>query len=146
MSDAIETTVHTGTEQIPLDGCWELLRAATVARLAVATRDGVDIFPVNIRVDGRRIVFRTNNGAKLLDIAMNPAVAVEIDGWDDEIAWSVVARGQAESPNLKPEVQHLRGLDVTTWNPSPKPAYVEITPSAVEGRRFARVESHDPAR
>jgi uncharacterized protein len=132
-------------ERIPVEECWALLERAAIGRLAVQAPDGVDIYPVNIAVDHRRIVFRTNIGAKVLDLTIRPRVAIEIDGWTDARAWSVVIRGLASTPELMGDLRHLNGLELITWSPTKKTVYVEVTPDSVEGRRFDRVENRDPA-
>src|SRR5690606_34925024 len=64
-------------------------------RLAYHLLDEVHIVPLNYTVDGRRLLFRTNEGSKLLGVVMHGDVAFEIDHIGPDRAWSVVARGRA---------------------------------------------------
>ncbi|MGO1878931.1 MAG: pyridoxamine 5'-phosphate oxidase family protein, partial [Brevibacterium yomogidense] len=84
-------------EILSVDTCWELLRTTTVARLAVQTANGPDIFPINIAVDGGTLVFRSAEGTKVTG-ALNGPVAVEADGRDPDTdhAWSVVVKGHTQ--------------------------------------------------
>ena len=56
-----------------------------------------DIFPINYVTTERTIFLRSAEGSKLVSIAINQAVAFEIDGYDEghQRAWSVVLHGQA---------------------------------------------------
>ncbi|MBA3288174.1 MAG: pyridoxamine 5'-phosphate oxidase family protein, partial [Acidimicrobiia bacterium] len=52
-------------EDVTPESCWELLRSMSVGRLATYASGRPHIVPVNFVVDGRTIVFRTAEGAKL---------------------------------------------------------------------------------
>src|SRR3954449_3473402 len=79
--------------ELSLDESWELLGGEEFGRLAYRLVDEVHIVPINFVVDGRSLLFRTASGNKLLAAALPPDVALEIDGHDDDPAWSVAARG-----------------------------------------------------
>ena len=118
--------------------CWRLLEEAQVGRLAVAPVGEVDIFPVNFVVHDRVIYFRTAPGSKLFELTVNPAVALEIDGWDDRTAFSVVAKGTAERLESQAEIDEADRLALAPWLPTPKYRWVRITPNLVSGRSFLR--------
>src|SRR5690606_25077506 len=73
--------------------CWELLELAPIGRIALAAGGEIDIFPINFAVHAGCLWFRTAPGTKLLELTINPSVAVEIDGWDEGEAYSVVVKG-----------------------------------------------------
>ena len=75
--------------------CWEMLSREEFGRLAFHLAGEVHITPINYVVDGRRLLFRTAEGGKLLGVAMNDDVAFEIDDFGDTRASSVVLRGRA---------------------------------------------------
>lgn len=129
-----------GSEIVHLSAaeCWSLLSQAEVGRLGIAARGTVEIFPVNFVVDRERIVFRTSPGEKLLALSMTPAVAFEIDGWDDRQAWSVVVKGTATRLDDDSAFRAASRTGLKSWVPDPKNAYVQITPAEVTGRRFER--------
>src|SRR5690606_21503704 len=85
-----------GVEMLDERECWELLEQAPLGRIALAAAGEVDIFPINFAVHDGALWFRTAPGTKLLELTVHPRVALEIDGWDDEKAYSVVVKGVAE--------------------------------------------------
>ncbi len=126
----------------PLDEeeCWALLRSAEVGRLAVSVRGEPDVFPVNYVVDGRSVVFRTAEGAKLLELTINSRVAFEADGWDERFAWSVVIKGAARRVEREVEILRADTLPLRPWTATLKYNYVRIEPGEVTGRRLLRGE------
>ncbi len=117
------------------DECWQMLREEEFARLAFRIVDEVHITPINYAVDHRTLLFRTAEGNKLLAVAMNSEVALEIDRYDEESARSVVVRGSAR---ILPEDQEHRAEDVPLrpWAGGLKYNVVEIKPHTVTGRAF----------
>lgn len=59
-----------GMDILTDDECWELLRTATVGRLAVDVGGRPDIYPINFVIDDGTIVFRTGAGTKLAAAAL----------------------------------------------------------------------------
>ncbi|NYF09012.1 nitroimidazol reductase NimA-like FMN-containing flavoprotein (pyridoxamine 5'-phosphate oxidase superfamily) [Leifsonia sp. AK011] len=118
--------------------CWRLLGDAEVGRLAVAPAGDVDIFPVNFVVHDGCLYFRTAPGSKLFELSVNPAVALEIDGWDDRSAYSVVVKGTAERLESQAEIDSADRLPLAPWLPTPKYRWVRIRPGLISGRSFLR--------
>lgn len=120
------------------DDCWALLRDNELGRIAMHAADQVDIFPINYLADDRSILVRTAPGTKLLEIAVNSAVAFEIDGFSDTDAWSVVVKGTARRLETQSEIDAADALPLVPWIPTLKYDYVRIVPTEVHGRQFAR--------
>lgn len=125
-------------EHLSEEECWELLAAHEYGRLAVSVAGKPDIFPVNYVVYEDAVIFRTAEGSKLASVAINSAVAFEIDGYDpaNNSAWSVVLHGHAvliEHGALEEELEHL---PLFPWNITPKRRLVEIQSHDLHGRRF----------
>src|SRR5690606_29315839 len=57
--------------------CWERLASKEFGRLAYHLLDEVHIVPINYAVDGKRLIFRTTEGSKLLGVVMHSDVAFE---------------------------------------------------------------------
>ena len=131
---------HDTVTELPLDECWELLRAHAMGRLAFHLADQVHITPINYVVDKDTLLFRTAEGSKLLGVVMNRDVAFEIDGENGHVVWSVIVRGTAR---LLDEVAAHRAddLPLRPWVGEYKYNVVEVSPSAISGRRFA-VDEH----
>ncbi len=118
--------------------CWELLGLAPVGRIALAAAGEIDIFPINFAVHDGALWFRTAPGTKLVELTVNPEVALEIDGWDAGEAFSVVAKGVAERVEHGSEIDVAERLPLTPWVPTLKYRWVRIRPRVLSGRRFRR--------
>ena len=138
-------TTGPGSTTLESAACWTLLRSTDLGRLAVAGPDGPDIFPVNFAVDHASVVFRTAPGSKLTALTATPAVAFEVDGYDEAVgeAWSVVVKGRAQLVRGFLQLLDTADLPVYPWEASPKAQFVRIVADEVTGRRFARA---DPGR
>src|SRR5262245_22271906 len=136
-----------GTEILPENECWALLRTAEVGRLAVSIMNEPDIFPVNHIVDHGTVVFRTAEGTKLAAAVLGTAVAYEVDGYDASRgeAWSVVVKGRAVEIQRLHELLAATDLPLFPWHVAPKGRFVRIEPDSVTGRRFRVVEGVAPA-
>lgn len=120
------------------DESWQLLRQNSLARLALGAAGEIDIFPVNYYADGETLLLRTAPGTKLLELTVNSRVAVEIDGFTDEEAWSVVVKGTARRLERQAEIDEADEAPLVPWIPTLKYIYVQITPTKITGRRFER--------
>ena len=126
------------TEVLDTHDCWKYLRSASVCRVAVATADGPEIFPVNYVPDYGTVVFRTGPGTKLEAVAGNSPVALEADGLNTygTIAWSVIVKGTAKVVDTLEAFQEATDAGLAPWEPGSKDHLVRVTPSEVSGRRF----------
>lgn len=142
MSSARELLRRVGVQgavgRLGTELCWDLLESVSLARLAVATDDDVEIFPINYVVDGTRIYFRTGPGAKLDAIDERPRVALEIDGVDADAqaAYSVIVKGTAERLVTPADIDAAEALPLSPWTATLKLRWVRIRPSEVSGRVF----------
>ena len=116
--------------------CWELLISSNFGRLALSIAGEPDIYPVNFVAADRRLVFRTAEGTKLLELTVNNKVAFETDGIGRDEAWSVVARGRARVLEHQAEIDAADQLPLRPLVPTLKYIYVEILPETLSGRRF----------
>lgn len=126
-------------EEIPRDECLALLAQHRFGRLAVSTKTGPMIFPVNYALGDDRVVFRTDPGTKL-EASVLRSVAFEIDGLDltEGTGWSVVVQGTGEVLNdaFDPRSLALRALPVRPLAPGLKEMLVVILPDTISGRRL----------
>ncbi|MDY7527109.1 MULTISPECIES: pyridoxamine 5'-phosphate oxidase family protein [Cryobacterium] len=116
--------------------CWDLLISSSFGRLALSIAGEPDIYPVNFVAADRRLVFRTAEGTKLLELTVNNKVAFETDGIGRDEAWSVVARGHARVLEQQTDIDAADQLPLRPLIPTLKYIYVEIIPETVSGRRF----------
>ena len=124
--------------------CWDRVAAAPYGRLALSVFDDVDIVPINAVLSHGDLYFRTAPGSKLAELAANPRVAYEVDGFDDDTAYSVVVKGTAERLERQADIDAADQLPLTPWIPTLKYRWVRIHPSSVSGRAFRR--GPEPAR
>ncbi|MGB3184310.1 MAG: pyridoxamine 5'-phosphate oxidase family protein [Ornithinimicrobium sp.] len=116
--------------------CWERLEAGEFGRLAYHLLDEVHIVPINYAVgSGHRLLFRTAEGSKLLGVVMHGDVAFEVDEFEGEVAWSVVARGRARKVDGQ-EARDADNLPLRPWVHTPKYNVVAIDVTDVTGRAF----------
>jgi uncharacterized protein len=120
--------------------CWMYLATATVGRIAIASPDGIDIFPVNFTVHDDRIYFRSAPGAKLERLTAQPDVTFEADGTGRARRWSVVIKGRAERLSDDDEIVRSGVARLETVSPSVKNNFVRITPRELSGRLLLRAE------
>jgi nitroimidazol reductase NimA-like FMN-containing flavoprotein (pyridoxamine 5'-phosphate oxidase superfamily) len=133
MSDNDQTVAYLDDQQ-----CWAQLGEQELGRLVTRVGDALDIYPVNYVVDAESIVFRTAEGSKLFELAINDEVLFEVDDHSDTEAWSVVVRGHAHRLDTSEEVQVADALPLRPWIPTLKYNYVRIVPTSLSGRRFHR--------
>ncbi|KQZ70358.1 pyridoxamine 5'-phosphate oxidase family protein [Nocardioides sp. Root151] len=127
--------IEDAVTELTSEQCWALLEGEEFGRLAFRLVTEVHIVPLNYSVARRMLLFPTDSGNKLLAAAMHSEVAFEIDWYDDESAWSVVARGTLR--RLGEDEQHRLGeKSPESWLPTLKFDVVELSPSVVTGRRF----------
>lgn len=133
-------TLVKGLEVLSVDECLELLRTHPihVGRIALAGKSGPEIYPVNYRLDGGTVVFRTDPGSKLAAAGVRERVAFEVDAVDAawEEGWSVVIHGVLEEIHDLEELDRLRKLPIRPWASGRKAHYLRILPSAITGRRI----------
>lgn len=123
------------TSTLSEDQCWEFLRRHEFGRLAFHLAGEVHITPINYALDGRRIIFRTAEGSKLLGVHMNRDVAFEVDEFTETHAQSVVIRGDAEQ--LEGSAAYVAdSIPLRPWVPTAKFNVVAIEPAEVSGRSF----------
>ena len=120
--------------------CWMFLATVSIGRMALATDDGIDIFPVNFTTHDRRIYFRSAPGSKLMLLTENPDVSFEADGATRSRRWSVVIKGVAERLHDDDEILASGVAALETVSPSVKNNFVRIAPRHVSGRLLLRAE------
>lgn len=118
------------------DECWDVLLSSSLGRLAVSVGGQPELFPVNFVAADRRLLFRTSEGTKLVELTVNNRVAFETDGVGREEAWSVVVKGTASILDKQSEIDAADLLPLHPLIPTLKYIYVEITPLEMTGRRF----------
>ena len=129
----------TGTERVlDAEECWRRVREHPhkVGRVAFVS-DGIPtILPVNYRVDGESIVYRTRPGRKLAAVVHGAQFAFEVDDVDVawQSGWSVLAQGRSELVTARDAIRRLENLGLRPWAPGVRDQWVRLRPLRVSGR------------
>jgi hypothetical protein len=129
-----------GLEVLGRDECLRLLATATIGRVGLSSAALPSVLPVNFRLVGDRVLFRTSPGSKLDGATRNAVVAFEVDDFDliEHTGWSVVVIGVARELS-EDELADLDPRDrvrVARWVPGPDDRMVAIFCELVSGRRI----------
>jgi nitroimidazol reductase NimA-like FMN-containing flavoprotein (pyridoxamine 5'-phosphate oxidase superfamily) len=121
--------------------CMRLLGAGSVGRVVVLTPAGTPVIrPVNYAFDGasRSVVFRCQEGTKLISLLRAPHAWFEVDEIDPagRTGWSVIISGVTEAVTRPEEVRRLEELALDTWAVSAAARWFRIRARVVSGRRI----------
>lgn len=127
-----------GLEVLDHETCLALLATATVGRVATTSDALPTILPVNFRLVGDRILFRTAQGTKLAAATRNAVVAFEVDEIDrmEHGGWSVQVIGVARRVTEGKELAELSDVSIARWAPLGDDHLVAISTEIVTGRRI----------
>jgi len=131
-------------EYLSPEQSWELLEGSVLGRLAVCVDGQPDVFPLNIYAADGKILFRTTEGTKLVELACNDRAVIETDSFTSRIGWSVVAKGRARTLVDSAEIEAADNSPLNPWVATVKTTYIEIEVDEISGRRF--VFGPDPER
>jgi len=95
--------------------------------------------PVNFRMDGDDVVFRTaGEGSVAAGVHQSP-ISFDVDHLDDALSegWSVLVTGQARVITDPGELARAAALNIEPWAGGDKAAYVRLTASQITGRRIS---------
>jgi nitroimidazol reductase NimA-like FMN-containing flavoprotein (pyridoxamine 5'-phosphate oxidase superfamily)/DNA-binding XRE family transcriptional regulator len=127
--------------------CRGLLGTHGVGRVAVDTRSGPAILPVNYVVADGELAFRTSPGAQPARAAGH-RTAFEVDHIDEALSegWSVLAVGPARAVTDDAEARRLRECAYTTpWAGGARNYWVVLTPRRLTGSRIVVGTGSAPA-
>lgn len=129
--------VDHGLELIPEAECRELLETEQIGRVALSVGALPVIFPVNYRIIGGDIVFRTGEGLKRRAALSGSVVGFEVDRIDEVTSsgWSVLVVGLAAEIGPADELPAEYGA-ITPWAGGNRHHVVRIHPEVVSGRRI----------
>jgi nitroimidazol reductase NimA-like FMN-containing flavoprotein (pyridoxamine 5'-phosphate oxidase superfamily) len=114
-----------------------LLATARLGRIAITSGALPVILPVNFRLFGDEILFRTGRGTKLDAATRGAVVAFEVDAMDpmEHTGWSVLATGVARQVGDDEISDRLAGR-VPRWAPEGDSCVVAVSTELISGRRI----------
>jgi nitroimidazol reductase NimA-like FMN-containing flavoprotein (pyridoxamine 5'-phosphate oxidase superfamily) len=124
---------------LTLEECLSRLRSAPVGRLAFVHDGGPVVLPVNHRVDGTTIVFRTTWGSKLQVARAAGAAAFEVDDFDPgtRTGWSVLVRGTVSAVYEAHDIERYQALGVPAWTGIDSDSvWAALRPDEITGREI----------
>lgn len=152
--DALEVVAggidRNGLEILDRDECLQLVATATFGRIGITSAALPMILPVNFRLVGDRIVFRTGVGSKLEAATRGAVVAFEVDSIDPfaHTGWSVCVTGVAREITDPADREQLEKANIPRWAPAGDDRIVAVPAQMVSGRRIVHglSASHQAAR
>jgi len=126
------------------DESLRLIERIEVGRIGFTGRYGPEVLPVNYKVVGGTIVFRTEpNGALGEDLrtgirGAEYKVAFEVDEVDaaTRTGWSVMVQGAVHHVEDEAEHAELTKIGIETWMSGERSLFMRITPTLITGRRI----------
>ena len=138
LTDMKTVDARTGIEWLDRETCLTLLAGDEIGRLAINDGGTPVILPVNYRMDGDAVVFRTDPGTKL-DHGIRSRASFEIDDFDRvrHTGWSVVVVGRLEevTEHEAATLARVQALPIDPWAGGEKAHWVRLVPSRITGRR-----------
>lgn len=119
--------------------CREHLAGGGVGRfLFVQAGRGPVAVPVNFKMDGDDVIFRTSPHESMAAAVHQRHVSFDVDHIDDmrSEGWSVLLSGRASIISDPAELDHVRALHIEPWAGGDRPTYIRLTPADVTGRRI----------
>lgn len=118
------------------DECLHLLEQVNVGRVAVTIGALPVILPVNFRLIGERVVFRTSPGTKLDAATAGAVVAFEVDQFDAvaHAGWSVLVTGIAAEVTDPDDRARLEEVGIPRWVHGEGDRLVQVPVAMVSGR------------
>jgi nitroimidazol reductase NimA-like FMN-containing flavoprotein (pyridoxamine 5'-phosphate oxidase superfamily) len=133
-------------EELDEAECLRLITPGGIGRIAYSGRYGPTVFPVNYRLHGGTIVFRTAQDSPTdEDLRTGIAhaeykVAFEIDDIDHAAreGWSVLVQGPVHHVESDSERAEVLEAGLETWPGGERELFLRIVPSRITGRRIRR--------
>jgi len=122
------------------EACIQKLDGGGVGRVVFDDDQGPVALPVNFRVVGRQLVFRTSEGSIAEAVRGGRAVSVEVDHLDEVAGegWSVLVRGQATEVTDPQQLESLHDLHIVPWAGGDRPVTVALEIQELTGRQIIR--------
>ncbi|MEU4514426.1 pyridoxamine 5'-phosphate oxidase family protein [Nonomuraea wenchangensis] len=134
---------HPSLEVMDEEECRRLIEPGGIGRVAFSGSHGPTVLPVNYKVHGGAVVFRTAYGGPMDQdlrsgvVGVEIMIAFEVDRIDEtrREGWSVLVQGAAHHVPEE-EAAEAAGCEVTPWAGGERHLYVRIVPQQITGRRI----------
>ena len=119
--------------------CRELIAPGGVGRfLFVQEGRGPVAIPVNFKMDGDDVIFRTSGDSAVAEGIHQQPVSFDVDQLDDALGegWSVLLTGKASVVTGAAETSRVQALGIKPWAGGDRELYVRLSASRITGRRI----------
>ena len=129
-------------EELSTAQCRACLAPGGVGRFLFMAERGPVAIPVNYRMLGQEIVFRTGRTTGAAAGARLPRVSFDVDHIDDALGegWSVLVSGDAHLVTGPAELEQVTALGISPWAGGERDTYVRLTAREITGRRIRAIE------
>jgi transcriptional regulator with XRE-family HTH domain len=121
------------------DECMQLVAPGGIGRfLFDEPGRGPVAVPVNFRMDGNDVIFRTTMEGSIADGLHGQPVSFDVDDLDDALGegWSVLLTGTASVVTDSAGLDRAKALGIEPWAGGDRQTYVRIVVTQVTGRRI----------
>jgi nitroimidazol reductase NimA-like FMN-containing flavoprotein (pyridoxamine 5'-phosphate oxidase superfamily) len=127
-------------EVLGREECLNHIRQGGAGRLVFDDERGPVALPVNYRMLGNDLVFRTGDGSIAAAVESGKQVSLETDHLDDALgeAWSVLVTGKAYEVDDAEELRRVEVLGIVPWAGGDRHTVVRIVASEITGRVIRR--------
>jgi transcriptional regulator with XRE-family HTH domain len=126
-------------EDLAPDQCQVYIAAGGVGRFLYDddTRGPVAV-PVNYKMDGNDVIFRTGSTQLAAEATSHKNVSFDVDHLDDALGegWSVLLSGTASVITDSSELAKAHALGIEPWAGGDRDTYIRLVPKQVTGRRI----------
>jgi len=130
---AVATLDELGDEE-----CLALVAAGGIGRVAFDDSRGPVALPVNFRMLGSTVLFRTGHGSIEAAVRVGQTLSLEVDHLDEAMGegWSVLLTGVASEVDDPTVLDKVANLDLHPWAGGDRTTVVQLEPVQTTGRRI----------
>lgn len=131
-------------ESMSVDECRTLVTPGGIGRVVFSNDRGSVALPVNFRMLGHDVVFRSESDSPVLSAITDGEISFEVDHLDEALTegWSVLFSGEGREIVDATEHEQAEALDITPWAGGQRDTYVALVPDIVTGRRIRGSSGH----
>jgi nitroimidazol reductase NimA-like FMN-containing flavoprotein (pyridoxamine 5'-phosphate oxidase superfamily) len=121
--------------------CEEYLAGGGVGRVIFRSAERPVALPVNFKMLGDDVIFRSENDGEVSGIASEEPVSFEVDRIDDAMreGWSVLASGTVHPVGAAVQMREVEGLGIDPWAGGDRHTYFRLSVTKLTGKRIDAV-------
>jgi len=129
---------------LTVDECRALIAPGGIGRVVFVDAGVPVALPVNFRMLGDDIVFRTEAASTVLAILPEQRISFEVDRLDEALTegWSVLVSGNGRVVVDRAEHEQMKTLAVTPWAGGERDTFVRLATDRVTGRSIRGTVGH----